>query len=510
MSTLTDDSLRALGLAPETIYEHQARIKSAIEGKHQQFIPVIDTCNLINRHIVSISKLNLERHNSKGFVAMVPAAGAASRYFSCLQSFTAAVKAKDAAAIEEQLAILRSQEAAEWAIPELLAKALEEDAQFSIKNADELIRKIKLPKALQPCNPERESFLNVKIKEHTNVSALEGQVFITPVNYAQEFESHAQMTEFPTQWLEQGLCLSTIRFNADGTPYFNSQQQVSPVPAGHGTLTRLFPKIKEFFPNCHSTFIRNIDNITGTSEEVINHIEQFLSFHSVILESVQRIRTSISKQLWSEASCIATDLIETLQLQDVSQEAIKEKITQTELLPLFQLQYALFHLDPNCMSMFDSKNAYELIEALFLRPVNTLGQVPNNGTDVGGSPVIAQIGPMQASICLELPHASPEHRTQYLENPNKATHFNPVVVAAELLSNSDCYENDISDLWILAKKQFEGHQVLYHETVLYELLGNSVLANVTFPEIPRLLFNPHKKVEDTHANCAEILKVKTS
>ena len=132
-----------------------------------------------------------------------------------------------------------------------------------------------------------------------------------------------------------------------------------------------------------------------------------------------------------------------------------------------------------------------------MRPLNTLGQVPNNGRDVGGTPLIAKVPGGEASICLEVPHASPEDKLQVSIKPKKATHFNPVFVAAELIEDASIYLNDSTPFWVLAEKKYNLKDVVYHETVSYELLGNSIMANVMFPAIPRSLFNPHKTAADT-------------
>ena len=55
----------------------------------------------------------------------------------------------------------------------------------------------------------------------------------------------------------------------------------------------------------------------------------------------------------------------------------------------------------------------------------------------------------------------------------------------------------------MTKKPYGGHEVYYHETVLYEAIGNSLTNNVAFVEIPRFLFNPHKEIGDCRGRSAE-------
>jgi hypothetical protein len=100
-------------------------------------------------------------------------------------------------------------------------------------------------------------------------------------------------------------------------------------------------------------------------------------------------------------------------------------------------------------------------------------------------------------ICLEVPHASQDDKRKFLEDPKMASHFNPVFIASEARSDISCYEDENSPFWLLAQKHWKSKQVLYHETLLSEILGNSYLANCVFLEIPRILFNPHKTLDDT-------------
>jgi hypothetical protein len=87
-------------------------------------------------------------------------------------------------------------------------------------------------------------------------------------------------------------------------------------------------------------------------------------------------------------------------------------------------------------------------------------------------------------------------RKRFLEDPKKATHFNPVCVAAEIPENPRAYDLEQCPFWILAEKSMLGEPVVYHEIVLYEVIGNSLTANVLFPEISRRLFHPHKTLLD--------------
>ena len=69
---------------------------------------------------------------------------------------------------------------------------------------------------------------------------------------------------------------------------------------------------------------------------------------------------------------------------------------------------------------------------------------------------------------------------------------------AEVVDNVDeVYETDKNPFWLVSCKSWKNENVYYHETLLYELLGNSEYANIVFVEVPRLAFLPHKILDAT-------------
>ena len=125
-----------------------------------------------------------------------------------------------------------------------------------------------------------------------------------------------------------------------------------------------------------------------------------------------------------------------------------------------------------------------------------MGQVPNTSQDVGGTCVFTEIDGVQQKLCLEVPHASETDRKIFLENPHKATHFNPVFVAAEIPDENILRGWQDHPFWLVAKKSWQGRDTYYQESILYEMLGSSHYTNVIFTEVPRLVFNPHKTLKD--------------
>ncbi|SMF14161.1 DUF4301 family protein [Pseudobacteriovorax antillogorgiicola] len=494
---IDEQKLTSLGLIPQDILSHQRKIKRSLANQHKEYIPVIDTCRIENGGIIDPKELaNLVKEPS-GFVAFVPAAGAASRYFKELRPLEAALESENIDEITSEIDRLLALGAKEWALPESVHHALEQGPDFAFANRQIMIQDINLPKALQPCMATGESFLDLKLAEHQKLKGLEAQVFVTPPGQQQDFQDRVSVDQPPFHFTEQGPELSTIRFKPDGEPLELEDGSYSPVPAGHGTLVKLFPEIKEKFPQGHSIFIRNIDNITGTSATCIDQTAHFLRTHQTVLERIQTIRQAIDVKDRDSYKQAAISLMADMKVR-ISED--QESFTQTlapHLQDLFRLQMGLFHFNHQCPEIFGIDDHWELIQYLYQRPVNCLGQVPNLGHDVGGTPLFAEIEGGTATICLEVPHASPDDKANFLGNPKKATHFNPVFVAAELVDDPSIYLSDTTPFWVMAKKNFMMESVVYHETVLYELLGNSIMANAIFPAIPRDLFNPHKTAADT-------------
>jgi hypothetical protein len=143
------------------------------------------------------------------------------------------------------------------------------------------------------------------------------------------------------------------------------------------------------------------------------------------------------------------------------------------------------------------------LRRLYERPVTLLGQVPNTGKDVGGTPCFIRTGGGVDKVCVEVPHASEADLQTFLADPAKATHFNPVFVAAEITIDPDYYAARAGDFWLKSEKTYRGQRVMYFETVLYELLGNSALANCAFIAVPRFVFHPHKTLQDALGRSAD-------
>jgi hypothetical protein len=163
---------------------------------------------------------------------------------------------------------------------------------------------------------------------------------------------------------------------------------------------------------------------------------------------------------------------------------------------LFSAQVKLFHTQVPSEPPASPAARRELLLRLYDRPLNLLGQVPNSGKDIGGTPAFIATRDGIEKVCIEVPHVSAADKQAYLADPARATHFNPVFVAAEITKDADYYAERNQEFWLLAEKTYRGQPVCYHETVLYELLSHGGIANALFVEVPRLVFHPHKSLQD--------------
>lgn len=513
LASLTEELIHC-GLDVDLLRLHAECILQAVSTNHRPSFQIVDTCRLENGGVLKPSPLPDTEVGTKdpaqGFVAFVPAAGAASRYSQPFQPLMEALVKANPQDVEDAIDMLLSLGADAWPLPAQLATLLRDRGRAqTLSSADMLLlaEQLQLPKALMPCVTEGDSFLALKLEEHRALKGLHGQVYICPANMESHFQKVIEETGRrippdcdrvtpapPTHIIAQGPTLSTIRFNRDGTPFVDQDGRCSPVPAGHGALIELLPVVRRKFPHAHSVFIRNIDNVVGTKDDATHATHAFLQFHSAVLEAVRSIRQALAASDLDGAAGAAEPLKAYIgpyaKPPGFAHEALLAALDDRGARLLWDIQVRLFHSPlPADLNLRTLTDAYS-------RPVNTLGQVPNTGKDIGGTPCFIQVGETQVKVCIEVPHVSEQDKTSFLSNPEKATYFNPVFVAAELVEDKDLPRLREHSFWILSEKIHKGHPVVYFETVLYELLGNSHLANCTFVEVPRSVFNPHKSVQD--------------
>lgn len=493
------DKLKAqltdMGLQPPTIARHQRNVRASLSKQKSRSFPIWDTCRPDNGGIVPCI-----RDSDPGIhavVSFIPAAGASSRWLAPLAPLMEALRNHDQREVEEALTVLVQTNMVECPLPDALVQLVAYWREHGYLpddwRADELLVNIDAPKALYPAVVDGITFLELKRAEDEAMRGLAGEVFICPPGRSGEFLQRVQQIshdpKLPVTVLEQGMKLATVRFDAQGDICLSADGAVSSVPSGHGALLELLPEVSRAFPKADSIWIRNIDNVVGTSPSVVAASKDFLGTHRLILNGVQKIREALSKGDRPLANAAAKDILSYWPLA----AGIKEPWNASELDledPLVVVLARIFHAPLN------GKESLATITAFFARPVVTMGQVPNTARDVGGTCVFAEVEGEVQKLCLEVPHASETDRKVFLANPAKATHFNPVFVAAEIPDEATLRQWDDHPFWLVANKTWLGQKVCYQESILYEMLGSSKYTNVTFVEVPRILFNPHKGLPD--------------
>lgn len=477
------------GLDPDIIEQHQRNIKRHLLQHSERFFSILDTCRLNNG---GLWPLPPERHlqqfggcaNETDVIAFVPAAGASTRYLAPLFEVMKSLSNKSRVEFIRSVGGLAASGLSRCPLPASLKSLMSEvheisDVIFDARAVD-VLADLELPKALYPAVDTGETFLEIKRLEHKSIKCLGGEVFVCPPGRRDKFLQVSELVKssLPVRCYEQGPALSTVRFDSQGDFIVDEDNKLSLVPGGHGTLIRLFRDVARDFPQARSIFIRNIDNVAGTSRIVSDATDRFLSAFKMTFFDIQEIRRCLKNDNLDLAHRHAENICKIWGLDHSDQGSVVNLVLE---------------------KMFGTRVENNNLAELYERPFVLMGQVPNTGHDVGGSCVIADVDGVRQNLCLELPHASPEDRTKFLNDPQLATHFNPVFVAAEIPSEDSYARLKHNPFWLVTKKSWKNHDVYYQESILYELLGSSQFVNVLFVDVPRSIFNPHKALVDAQS-----------
>ena len=477
------------GLDPDIIEQHQRNIKRHILQGSERFFSILDTCRLNNGALWPLPPKGCLQQVGGGaidndVIAFVPAAGASTRYLAPLFELMKSLSNKSRVEFIKSVGGLVTSGLSRCPLPASLKSLMNEvynisDVIFAARAVD-VLADLELPKALYPAVDTGETFLEIKRLEHQAIKCLGGEVFVCPPGRRDKFlqVSERVKSSLPVRCYEQGPALSTVRFDSQGDFIVDEDNKLSLVPGGHGTLLRLFRDVARDFPQARSIFIRNIDNVAGTSRPVCDATDRFLNAFKMTFFDIQQIRLCLKKNNLDLADRHAQNICKIWGLDHSDQGSAVDLVLE---------------------KMFYSRVEATNLTALFDRPFVLMGQVPNTGHDVGGSCVIADVDGVRQKLCLELPHASPRDRAKFLNDSQLATHFNPVFVAAEIPSEESYARLKHNPFWLVTKKSWKNRDVYYQESILYELLGSSQFVNVLFVEVPRSIFNPHKALVDAQS-----------
>jgi Domain of unknown function (DUF4301) len=471
------------GLDLEAILHHQANIKSHLASSSPMSFPIIDTCRLSNGGIRTLPAHKISPEHRQPIVAFVPAAGASSRYLAPLTTLMDGLRSRDAAVCKAELSGLQKEGILDCPLPSSIKELISflETSSKAIPDslASRVLLELDAPKALYPAVLDGTSFLELKRLEHVAIDRFSGEIFICPPKYSERFLSGSSSvtSNLNVFCYEQGASLATTRFDKNGDIAFDHDGQISSVPAGHGSLLQLLPRVSRDCKTARGAFIRNIDNVSGTSSQVIDASQRFLDAFSLTLGHMDEIRQSAANHQSRQANLAAQKI---LSFWETPCERMEDALSKLFL--------DLFHAPPEAVKSH--------LQQLTHRPLVLMGQVPNTGLDVGGGCVFTTIDGVPQKLCLEAPHASAADKRTFLENPALATHFNPVFVATEIPTPNALSNWNKHPFWLIAKKSWRGRDTYYQESILYEMLGNSQNTNAIFVEVPRFVFNPHKTLKD--------------
>jgi hypothetical protein len=382
-----------------------------------------------------------------------------------------------------------------------------------------------LPKALIPVTFEGETFLTLKLFEQKFLFPSYKNVFIAPPGFKKNFETKIkEVLKTPQNWFvtEQSKNLSTIRFCLDGKPFVDENGKYSPVSAGHGELLHVFDNLSQKYPKAHCVHIRNIDNLIGTSQERAQKLFVLAEIFKNIRDCLEYSRFKIKKMIFNskkkDHSSEITDLrfIKSMFylahfLEKKEDKRIRDRFHKSQFSTIFcQTVFDIFKkifywqdLSHPC----SDQDLWQHMLTLLERPLSVLGMVQKQSGDQGGGPVFARLPDEKIiKLCVEMTHISPvDLEKHWSPQSPKITYFNPALAFFELRTHtfmknkkerigkkvkfSHLFEEDF---WLLSKREYKGIPVCYHETALYELMGNSAKTNLIFIEVPRLLFFPHK------------------
>jgi hypothetical protein len=503
---LDREAVRKLGLDPRVVAEHQAKILAQLQTGEGVTFRILESGTVGNgvvRRLDAADAEALQRSAHEGLqrgelCTFVPAAGAASRYLKVYDALQAARSTGAQQAIRAALDELRSVGDLSDLTFEVQPPDVSDDAELLRYAAEVWSRYGALPKGLMPATREGLSYFDLKLLEHQALNPAGWLAVVVAEGMPERFEQALALAPVPealkgrVAFLVQGRPLSTLRFDARAEPVRGADGQYSPVVAGHGELIRLFPEVARLGPH-RSIYGINVDNVIGTSERVRREHARLYGFHRRVLTLLDGLREA----------CRTCSLPAPLadQTRQLCAEVGLQLPARHDLELLEAVQRELFHT-PLPEPAAAAEQRWALMQRLYGRPLTIQGLVPNSGEDVGGIPVYVDLDGRRVLICLEMPHAVPADQATYFRDPRRATHFNPVFVIHELRPEVPAADRTDPRFWMLTKKPHAGREVYYHETVLYEAVGNSLTNNVIFVEIPRFLFNPHKVYTDCRGRTA--------
>ncbi len=499
----------AAGLNPEVAARQVARVRAFREGKGSAYFKVLEPATPKNRGIMVLGERERKRlapraeeFLSRGLLlGVVLAAGESRRYLKSPNLFYEALRAKERGEHELSKRIFEEIEAKEGEIvPRGLRPGELEDQPFYrlipkeiLQDPARVVRFImgpgglgcaELPKALLHgalLRGEPATYFELKLLEAKALNPTGRVLFIIQKKHLGLFEE-ASARAAARFGLEPGRVIfdfqaarhATVRIDkATGEVAMTEDRGAAVGMGGHGEiardLNRILPEMRE-----EAILLTNVDNLIGAGPRRLAEQKAALGLFLELRDDAARLEGALSVPNPGE-----DDL-----------EHAKRLLEET------------FHTEAGTK---------EMARAL-ARPITVMGMVENIGKDVGGGPFFIEEKGKRVKVCVEGPHLSPEDiekLTELAGTEKGATHFNPVYVLREVKRDGKPLPIVMNPEYFIVTERLTGHtSTLHHETVLWEMVGNSGDSNLVFFEMtrgPEGIFNPSKLFTDAMGRDAEEL-----
>lgn len=249
---------------------------------------------------------------------------------------------------------------------------------------------------------------------------------------------------------------------AGGIAFDNTQAPIIG-PSGHGAIIHTInnmarnPQVKG-----EAILITNIDNLLGDNDDKVRQQQVVIGRYSELLNSLETYRQFSDEE-------ILAHLLEIRNFFEHTLEAVPDNFEYHDL------------------DTMEPAQKVENIRRLAQKPLTVAGMVPITKIDKGGGPAYIE-------------HNGRKIKAFFEGNIEGGTYFSPVFFVKEIRRGDTPIENPVeSEFYLVADKVNKGVATYHFETILWELIGNSINNHLVYVGIKTReqgLFNPSKGQSD--------------
>lgn len=273
--------------------------------------------------------------------------------------------------------------------------------------------------------------------------------------------------KFEVSFSQQKKSTDTIAVNMDNTPFLEENGEILFRPAGHGALLENLNDI-----DADIVFIKNIDNVVPDSIK---------STTTTYKKAIGGVLFEVQKKVFQALAALEDEVNETTL-------AAAEQVFEQALGSKFAPAYSSLSLEEKAKYLFDKLN----------RPIRVCGMVENTG-EPGGGPFWVQ--EEDGSLSLQIAETAQLNLEDEFQKKlfESSTHFNPT----DLVCGIKDYKGNKFDLLqfrdpktgFITQKSKSGKPLKAQE--LPGLWNGSMSNwNSIFVEVPLIIFNPVKTIND--------------